>query len=86
MSAMASPLTGVIHGRTVELNQATGLPDGQAVKVTLEPVAVSAEELLPPGEGLRRAFGAWEEDGEELEAFLREIRHCRKRTRPEIEP
>jgi|GEM_PF-729605 len=29
---------GVIHGTTIELKQATGLPDGQTVAVTIQPV------------------------------------------------
>jgi uncharacterized protein (DUF433 family) len=32
-------LYGVVHGKTIELNEAPGLPDGQAVAVTLERVA-----------------------------------------------
>ena len=43
-------------------------------------------ERLPPGEGLRRAFGAWAEDAEQLDAFLAEIRRSRQRCRREVEP
>jgi uncharacterized protein (DUF433 family) len=31
-------INGVIHGKTIELDKAPGLPDGQAVKVDIRPV------------------------------------------------
>jgi len=85
MSYAANAFDGVIHGKTIELTQEPGLPDGQAVSVTLTPVAPS-EARLPPGEGLRRAFGAWANDAEGLDKFLEEVRRGRQRNRPEIEP
>jgi hypothetical protein len=56
-------LKGTVHGKTIELEQDSGLPDGQTVSVTL--FAASA-----PGEGLRRSFGAWADDSVELDGFL----------------
>ena len=76
---------GVIHGRMIQLNDDTGLPDGQEVNVTVEPVQ-AREQPLPPGEGLRRAFGAWAGDAEDLNEFLKEIRRSRQRPRREMEP
>ena len=73
---------GVIHGKTIELDDDAGFPDGQEVKVTVEP----ATEGLPPGEGLRRAFGGWAENAEELDEYLEWNRQQRKQSRPEIEP
>ena len=73
---------GVIHGKTIELEQEPGLPAGQTVMVMVQPVIVA--EKLPPGEGLRRAFGAWKEDAEELDQFLEWNRQQRKLDRPEI--
>jgi len=67
---------GVVHGTTIELGAKTGLPDGFPVRVTVEPVNKTADRL-PPGEGLRRAFGAWSEDAKELDLFLAEIRWSR---------
>ena len=32
-------LNGIVHGKVIDLNQETGLPDGQEVSVTLQPVA-----------------------------------------------
>jgi hypothetical protein len=112
----AMTLKGIVRGKTIELEQDPGLPDGESVTVTLrhaepkppeplpeedvEPVATSSpprpsgflteesrrrwEEAwaqvkdLPPGEGLRRAFGAWAEDAEEVDKFLEWNRAQRK--------
>ncbi len=88
MSTTLNEFTGRVHGKTIELEQEPGLPDGQPVKVTVQPVpqAPAGDDRLPPGEGLRRAFGAWADDAEELDKFLEEVRRSRKRTRREIEP
>ncbi len=74
---------GIVHGRTIQLDDEIGLPDGQEVTVTVEPVKVGE---LAPGEGLRRAFGAWADEAGELDEFLKEIRHSRQRPRRELEP
>jgi hypothetical protein len=91
-------LRGVIHGKTIELEQELGLPEGQVVGVTVEPLAVPSdsgpqwEETrpdvtgLPPGEGIRRSAGGWAEDAEELDQYLESVRQQRKVGRPETEP
>jgi hypothetical protein len=83
MSALPA-IPGIVHGKTIELAEPSGLPDGQAVTVTLKPVGTNDD--LAPGEGLRRAFGAWAEDAKELDEFLLEVRRARRRARPELEP
>ncbi|MDB5331098.1 MAG: hypothetical protein JWP03_2249 [Phycisphaerales bacterium] len=70
-------LKGTVRGKTIELDHEPGLPDGQTVSVVLHPT-------LPPGEGLRRAFGAWAQESEELDRFLEEIRRDRKQDRNEL--
>ena len=40
--------------------------------------AVAQVENLKPGEGLRRSFGAWAEDAEELDKYLENSRQRRK--------
>lgn len=70
-------IRGVIRGKTIELEQETGLCNGQAVAVSLQPVA----EALPAGEGIRRSAGAWGDSAEELDAFLEWNRQQRKATR-----
>ena len=82
MSQTKTVLKGVVHGKTIELEDESGLPDGQQVNVTVQPV----QERLAPGEGLRRAFGAWADDADELDSFLEWNRQQRKIGRPEIEP
>jgi hypothetical protein len=42
--------TGVIHGKTITLDEETFLPDGYRVTLHL---------ILEPGEGLRFAAGGW---------------------------
>jgi len=76
---------GVVRGKTIELEQEPGLPDGQEVSVTVQPV-VSTGEKLPPGEGLRRSFGGWADDSEGLDPYLEYVRQQRKVARPPIEP
>jgi hypothetical protein len=82
--AMPAPLRrGVVHGKTIELDEETGLSDGQEVNVIVQPVG-PGEQCLPPSEGLRRAFGGWAEDAEELDAYLEWNRQQRKISRSEM--
>ena len=83
MSITETVLKGIVHGRTIELEHESGLPDGQQVKVTVE--LLEKAKRLPPGEGLRRSFGAWADDAEELDEYLEWNRQQRKRGRPEID-
>jgi len=85
MATHAAMRRGVVHGKTIELDEETGLSDGQEVNVLVQPVE-TGEQRLPPGEGLRRAFGGWAEDAEELDAYLEWNRQQRKMSRPEIAP
>ena len=48
---------GIIHGKTIELPEETGLPEGQEVTVTLEAVAADSS----PGAGIRESAGGWAE-------------------------
>lgn len=75
----------MVHGSTIELDQATGLPEGKPVTVTILPVD-QAQKRLPPGEGIRRSAGAWADDAEELDKFMEWNRQDRKIDRPDIEP
>ena len=45
-------VSGIMHGKMIELQEDLGLPDGEAVKVIVR-------QVLPPGEGIRRSAGAW---------------------------
>jgi len=75
-------LRGVIHGKAIELDEDPGLPEGQEVTVSVEPVALpaSAEAL----NALKRAAGGWSDDVEGLDRYLEWNRQQRKSGRPEI--
>ena len=72
-------ITGVVEGDVIRLEQATGLPDGQRVTIVLRPV-----ETLPTMEGMQKAFGAWADDAESVDAFLQWNRQQRKAGRPGV--
>jgi uncharacterized protein (DUF433 family) len=135
-------LKGVIHGKTIELEQQPELPDGQRVSVQVQPDdgppkyleqftvdrSIAVGKLLIKGTqlkvedltqlvedgrsddeiyrlhpelsvddmdavrqyakvpaGLRRSFGGWAEDAEDLDEYLAWTRQHRKLGRPEIE-
>jgi hypothetical protein len=73
MTGGAVTIKGVVHGKTVELERESGLPDGQQVSVTMKPAGESG--TLPPGEGLKRAFGAWADDAADVEGSDRRRRN-----------
>jgi hypothetical protein len=82
---MTKTIHGRAHGKTIELDEDLGVPDGQAVRVTVEPLPSPEPGQLPPGEGLRRAFGAWAGDADELDKFLEWNREQRKVGRRSLE-
>lgn len=56
---MSETIKGIMHGKTIELEQAVSLPDGSAVLVSIEPIPLSAKETR------RMIFnlsGAWKND------------------------
>jgi len=75
---MTKTIHGRAHGKTIELDEDLGVPDGQEVRVTVEPLPAAPPGQLPLGEGLRRAFGAWAGDADELDKFLEWNREQRK--------
>lgn len=81
----ATVLTGIIHGKTLELDHDTGFPDGERVSVVIQP---QPQPKLPPGEGLLRAFGGWSDDPEGVDRFIEEVRRLRDldTSHREIEP
>lgn len=73
----STSIHGTVHGKLIELDQETGLPEGQAVAVVVVPI--SSDHVF--GEGLRSSFGSWAEEGEELDDYLKWNRKQRKQTR-----
>jgi len=81
---MKTALKGVIHGTTIELEQEAGLPDGQEVSVTVEPLSLASSPTTPEAlAALRRAARAWADDAEGLDHYLEWNRQQRKANRPE---
>ena len=76
----AGTFRGVVRGKVIELERAVNLPDGQEVTVIIQP---SNGKKLLAGEGIRRSFGGWAEDADELDAYLEWNRQQRKQTRRE---
>ncbi|MBX9789964.1 MAG: hypothetical protein K2Y37_13685 [Pirellulales bacterium] len=66
---MKDSMTGIVHGKIIELDEEPGLPDGQMVLVTLS----RASAVPSDDEGreiLRRAAGSWTDDIEGLDQYL----------------
>lgn len=76
---------GFVRGKIIEVEEDLDLPNGQEVSVTVEPIG-GARRHLPPGEGLRRAFGGCAEEADALDEYLQWNREQRKSGRPEIAP
>jgi hypothetical protein len=77
-------LHGVIHGNAIQLDEASGFPEGQKVVVRIEPVPRhgDAKEAL---EALKRAAGSWADDPDGLDRYLDWNRRQRKGNRREIQ-
>ncbi len=82
---ISNTLKGIFRGRTIELTEEPGLPDGQPVSVVVHTMSPTSDQL-PLGEGLRRAFGACADEAADLDEFLRLNRQLRQLDRPDIKP
>jgi hypothetical protein len=82
VSQSKTVLKGVVHGKTIELEDESGLPDGQQVSVIVQPTTPVV--TLAPGEGIRQSAGAWADAGEELDAWLEELQRSRQQDRSEL--
>lgn len=54
---MTKTLHGIVHGKTIELDQEVGVPDGQKVEVAIQIIQTSPRTEAW-GEGLRRCAGS----------------------------
>jgi hypothetical protein len=84
MSSTPTILRGTIHGKTIELEAESGLPEAQQVTVALEPVPQQQTVGESPREALKRAAGSWSDDPERLDRFLEWNRQQRKINRREL--
>ena len=78
---MKTLFRGIVHGKTIELPQETGLPEGQEVTIRIEAVS----ERLASGEGITLSAGGWAEESEDLDAYLKWNREQRKASRRSLE-
>ncbi|MFL5243272.1 MAG: hypothetical protein ACJ8FY_14295 [Gemmataceae bacterium] len=82
MSKTPTILRGTVHGKTIELEAESGLPEGQQVTVTLELQKQTENQSYL--EALKRAAGSWSDDPEGLDRFLEWNRQQRKFNRREL--
>jgi hypothetical protein len=71
-------MKGTIHGKTIELEAESELPDGQRVTVMIEPMTQPEIPAESPFEALKRAAGSWSDDPEGVDRFLEWNRQQRK--------
>jgi hypothetical protein len=81
MSNTPTVLRGTVHGKTIELEAESGLPEGQQVTVSLEPTSARQPAGDSALEALKRAAGGWSDDPEGLDRFLEWNRQQRKLNR-----
>jgi len=66
---------GIVQGKTVTLEDASGLPDGQAVTVILRPA-------FAPGRRAAAGIRSWADDSDELDRFVNQVYQDREDDRP----
>jgi hypothetical protein len=75
---MTVQLSGVIHGKTIELNSDPGLADGQVLVVVSESPKVNPQTGEPWGAGFYKTAGAFADDPN-AEKYIQEILAARKK-------
>ena len=84
MSRTPTVLRGTVHGKSIELEAESGLPEGQHVTVTLQPAPPQQTATESAREALQRAAGGWSDDPDGLDRFLEWNRQQRKINRREL--
>jgi hypothetical protein len=69
---MNKVLHGVVHGKTIELSELSGVDDGQEVEVVVK----FSMPARPWGEGIRASAGGWA-DYPEMDAVMEQIQQDR---------
>ncbi len=75
---MTKTVHGIVHGKTIELDQDLGVAEGQHVEITVRTVVPPADRKT--GEGFLRTEGALQGDSE-WDAIMAEIHQTRKQER-----
>ena len=70
---MSKTVHGVVHGRTIELDEDLGVSEGQEVEVQIKLVTKNGTW----GEGIRRSAGGWN-DHPEMGEIMDKIQQDRK--------
>jgi hypothetical protein len=79
---MTKTIHGKVHGKTIELDEDLGVPEGQEVEVQVRVISKSSGSV---GEGFLRTEGALAND-EEWDAIMEQIQQERKlERRPQME-
>lgn len=69
-------VTGVLNGRTIELDKAVGISDGQRVEVVIRTVVPKT------GDGIRASAGGWADaDDEKFDLWFKEVYEARSSNR-----
>jgi hypothetical protein len=74
---VSKTIHGKVHGRTIELDEDIGIPEGEEVELELR---VIPKAIQKPGEGFLRTEGALAEDTE-WDAIMEEVYRDRKSDR-----
>jgi hypothetical protein len=77
---MVQVISGVVHGKTVELADDPHLAEGEKVEVTLRPM--ERQKQRAPGEGIRRSAGAlpFDPKDDEILALIQKDRQQSRRS------
>ncbi len=73
---MTRTIHGIVYGKTIQLDEDLGVPEGQAVEVQVKIVQPANKW----GEGILRSAGGWA-DHPEMDAVMEQIQLERKRER-----
>ncbi len=78
---MTKTMHGIVHGRSIELDEDLGVADGQEVEVQVKIVQPARKW----GEGILRSAGGWV-DHPEMDSIMEKIQQDRKlERRPQME-
>jgi hypothetical protein len=69
-------LTGIVRGNAIELDQPSGLAEGQRVVIDVIEVQTTSA-----GEGIRQSAGTWAEAGREFDQWLQHTYRARQAER-----
>jgi hypothetical protein len=75
---MTKTVYGIAHGKTIELYEDLGIPEGQSVEITVH--AVASPPVRKEGEGFLRTEGALANDSQ-WDDIMQEIYVARKHER-----